>query len=239
MTTKNIAFENNLPQVSVSNGSIECLKWLALVLMTGDHVNTYLFNHTIPLLNELGRIAMPLFVFILAFNLARHNSNLDVVKRVSTRLLIFGSIAFAPKFALGKLIGGWWPLNIMFTLLALIVSISLIESKYKWAAEFFILLSGFFVEFMWPALLFGLSVYFYYKKPSYLMLCASVLSCLGICLLNSNMWALLVYPLIVISSVVDLHWPRTKWFFYLYYPLHLVAIYVIQGYMRFSGYIII
>ena len=47
------------------------MKWLALVLMTGDYVNKYLFNGTLPRLFNAGRVTLPLFVFVLAYNLAR------------------------------------------------------------------------------------------------------------------------------------------------------------------------
>ena len=33
------------PRLSLTNGTLEALKWLGLLLMTGDHVNKYLFNH--------------------------------------------------------------------------------------------------------------------------------------------------------------------------------------------------
>ncbi|RYF37261.1 MAG: hypothetical protein EOO38_26620, partial [Cytophagaceae bacterium] len=33
-----------LPRLVVADGSIEALKWLGLLLMTGDHVNKYLLN---------------------------------------------------------------------------------------------------------------------------------------------------------------------------------------------------
>jgi hypothetical protein len=48
----------------VPNGTVEALKWLALALMTGDHVNKYLFNGTLPFLFEAGRLALPIFVFV-------------------------------------------------------------------------------------------------------------------------------------------------------------------------------
>lgn len=54
----------------VPDGTVEALKWLALALMTGDHVNKYLFNGTLPFLFEAGRLALPIFVFVLAYNLA-------------------------------------------------------------------------------------------------------------------------------------------------------------------------
>jgi hypothetical protein len=36
-----------LPRLVLADGTVEALKWFALLLMTGDHVNKYLFNGTI------------------------------------------------------------------------------------------------------------------------------------------------------------------------------------------------
>lgn len=44
---------------------IELVKWVALLLMVGDHTNAYLAKYSIPYLYELGRIAFPLFALIL------------------------------------------------------------------------------------------------------------------------------------------------------------------------------
>ncbi|MWQ92496.1 conjugal transfer protein TraX, partial [Escherichia coli] len=38
----------SLPAMVIADGTIEALKWLALLAMTGDHVNKYLFNGTLP-----------------------------------------------------------------------------------------------------------------------------------------------------------------------------------------------
>lgn len=38
--------QNSLPRLVLSDGALEALKWTALLLMTGDHVNKYLFNGT-------------------------------------------------------------------------------------------------------------------------------------------------------------------------------------------------
>ena len=40
----------------IANGTLEALKWLALLLMTGGHVNKYLFNGTLPWLFNAGRV---------------------------------------------------------------------------------------------------------------------------------------------------------------------------------------
>ncbi|MGE4125505.1 MAG: TraX family protein [Pusillimonas sp.] len=107
----------------VPDGTVEALKWLALVLMTGDHVNKYLFNATLPVLFEAGRVALPLFVFVLAYNLARPGTlERGVYGRAMSRLTVFGALASVPFVALGGLAWGWWPLNVMFTLLVVTAS---------------------------------------------------------------------------------------------------------------------
>ncbi|WP_419618944.1 TraX family protein, partial [Thiolapillus sp.] len=46
-----------MPAIKLDNGTVEALKWIGLLAMTCDHVNKYLFNATLPLLFELGRVA--------------------------------------------------------------------------------------------------------------------------------------------------------------------------------------
>jgi hypothetical protein len=108
------------------SGSIELIKWFALVLMTGDHVNKYLYNGTFPFLYEAGRVAMPLFVFVSAFNLARPDAlQRGVYGRCMVRLGLVGLPAAVPLR--GLVSAGWWPLNIMFTLLAITAILYLME----------------------------------------------------------------------------------------------------------------
>jgi hypothetical protein len=101
-----------LPRLFVSDGTIEAMKWLALLSMTGDHVNKCLFNGTLPFLFEIGRLAMPLFIFVLAYKLARPGIYENgAYLRIMTRLTIFGLHVIA---ILVFLIGGtsvefWWP----------------------------------------------------------------------------------------------------------------------------------
>ncbi|HBO2234324.1 TPA: hypothetical protein L4G82_006185 [Pseudomonas aeruginosa] len=112
----------------IADGTIEALKWLALLAMTGDHVNKYLFNGTLPYLFEAGRLALPLFVFVLAYNLARPGAlERGLYGRAMKRLLAFGLVASVPFIALGGVVGGWWPLNVMFTLLAATAMLYLVE----------------------------------------------------------------------------------------------------------------
>ena len=106
-----------LPRLNFSDGAIETLKWVALVLMTLDHVNKYLLHDAVPALFAIGRATMPLFGVVLAFNLARPGAlEGGAYGRTIKRLALFGAVATVPFIALGGLIAGWWPLNVMATL---------------------------------------------------------------------------------------------------------------------------
>ena len=69
---KFVKFNNSL---TFQDGGIEALKWLALASMILDHINKYLFNYSIDYFFEIGRLAMPLFGFIFAYNMARDKKN--------------------------------------------------------------------------------------------------------------------------------------------------------------------
>src|SRR5471032_1823847 len=56
---------------TMAEGSLEAIKWAALILMVFDHTNKYLYAERLPVVFQLGRIVMPIFGFVLAYNLAR------------------------------------------------------------------------------------------------------------------------------------------------------------------------
>ena len=231
---------HTLPRLFVSDGAIETMKWLALLLMTGDHINKYLFNETLPFLFETGRMAMPLFVFVLAYNLARPGIyESGAYLRIMTRLTIFGLLATPAFIALGGLLDGWWPLNIMFALLVITATLYLIEYRtvggYVTAAVVF-MVGGTFVEFWWPAVLFGMAVWWYCKRPGLMPLTLATLASLWF--VNGNLWALASVPIFLLSSrPTVLRMPRLRWAFYGYYPIHLIALCLIRIPMSKAGYL--
>lgn len=128
--------QNNLNRIiKLNSGNIELLKLIAAFLMTIDHINKYLFNSTIVLFFELGRLSMPIFMFILAYNLA-HKATFS---RVINRLLICGIITTPVFIKLGGLYYGYYPLNIMFTLLVSVIVIYLIDKNIYLALLIFVL----------------------------------------------------------------------------------------------------
>ena len=232
------------PRLLIADGTIEALKWCALLLMTGDHVNKYLFNGTLPYLFEAGRLAMPLFVFVLAYNLARPGpGERSTYRRTMIRLLIFGLLAMPPFLMLGSAMKGWFPLNILFTLLTITAVISLIEGARAGsvAAGIAALLvfqwgSG-LVEFWWPAVAFGVACWWYCKTPNWLALVTSLASCSSLFWINGNLWALAALPVVIAASQADLRVPRLRWGFYAYYPTHLIALLLIRISMSNAGYL--
>ncbi len=227
-----------MPCLVVADGTVEGLKWLGLLLMTGGHINKYLFNDALPLMFEASRLAMPIFVFVLAFNLARPGQlEKRMYQRIVKRLAVFGALASIPFIAMGGLYAGWWPLNILFTLLALTTTAYLIDrGNIGWAALMFIS-AGATVEYWWPALLFGLAVWSYAKKPTLAAASIAVIACSALSFINDTMWALAVFPVLIASTCLDLRIPRLRWAFYAYYPLHLGALWLIQIPMSNAGYL--
>lgn len=245
----------SMPRLAIPNGSVEGLKWLALVLMTGDHVNKYLLNGTMPALFDAGRLAMPIFAFVLAYNLARPGSlERGAYSRTMIRLVIFGALATPAFIALGGLVYGWWPLNVMFTLLIAAAVLSLLDKGQRrhliaaravfatgavsllGAAAVF-MLGGSVVEYWWPALSISLAVWWYSKKPSVSAVLLLLAGLAGLCFINGNLWAFASLPLIAIAALLDLRVPRLRWAFYAYYPLHLAVIYLVRLQMMKTGYL--
>ncbi len=230
-----------LPWITLHNGTLEGLKWLALILMTVDHVNKYLFNGATAWMFDAGRSAMPLFIFVLAYNLARPNTMKQTVYiRTATRLLIFGAISTPVFIALGGVTKFWCPLNILFTLMALTLLLFLIEkntiSHFIAGATLF-LAAGSSVEFGWPALLFGIAVWFYCQQPSWASLVSGLLGLLAFNFINNNLWAIAALPVILLSPRINLPIPRLRWVFYFYYPVHLMVIWLIRIPMSKAGYL--
>lgn len=213
--------------------------------MTGDHVNKYLFNGTLPMLFELGRACLPIFVFVLAYNLARPEAMAQGIHaRISKRLIATGAITTPPFIALGGLLGGWWPLNVMFTLVTLVITIYCIERRTK---AFFALgalafiSGGAMVEFWWPALVLGISVWVFLRNRSFWSIGIGFAALLSLSIINDNQWALLSVLFIAAAYYCPNKdsLPRLTWLFYAYYPAHLAIIWCIRIPMRKSGYFFI
>jgi len=212
----------------IDNGTLEALKWLALVLMTADHVNKYVFADSLPGLFELGRIAMPLFVLVLAYNLARPDAfQAGVHRRMGMRLAAYGALATLPYIAITGVLGGWWPLNMLFTMLLLTLICWLIDhgtAVHSLLAVVAFSLGGSLVEYWWPGVLLGLACWGYCKQDSRFRLALVMVATAALWPVNHNYWAMAFLPILLVAPRVQLYWPRYRHLFYLYYPAHLTVL---------------
>jgi len=208
----------------IASGSLETLKWVALVLMAADHVNKYVLGEASASLYAMGRLVMPIFGFVLMYNLCRDGALAGGAHlRVMKRLSVFGALA-TPAFVV---LVGWWPLNILFTLLAAPSIVLLWERgglPRRILALAVFLVGGAIVEFWWPALLCCLGAWAFIRRPSTLRLAlwAGATACLA--LINGTFAALVALPLIWGATQVDIPTSRYRWAFYAFYPAHLTAL---------------
>ncbi len=219
------------PKLLVTDGTIEALKGLALVLMTLDHINKYLFAEKLPFIFEAGRLTMPLFVFVLAYNLARSGTKeRGGFIRTIKRLVLFGALATPAFIGLGGLVAGWWPLNIMFALLVMTLTLYLIERRTIGStivAACVFIVGGSSVEFWWPGITIGIAIRSYCKTPSLSAIMIAIAALAATRVINGNDWALASIPVVVLACLVDVPMPRFQWAFYIFYPLHLWVLWVI------------
>lgn len=224
-----------LPALALADGTLEGLKWLGVVLMTVDHVDKYLLHESVPVMFDFGRLALPLFGFVFAYNLARPKARENgAYTRTLGRLAVAGLVATVPFIALGGLGWGWWPLNVMWMLAAAVVVMHLSERGGKGAlavAGLAFLVMGGFVEFWWPGIALCLGAWRYCKRPSWGALAVWVGSTAALFIINRNFWALAAIPVILAATQIRLTVPRTRFAFYVYYPAHLCVLWAIRQWL--------
>lgn len=231
--TKTASTATGLPRLVIGDGTIEMMKWIGIIFMTIDHINTFLFDGKYRIMFDIGRATMPLFGFVLAYNLARSNTLKNgVYWRVIKRLGLFALIATIPYTALNKLqLGGWWPLNILFLLLFITTILYLIDKGDKKSlvlAVVVFMFGGAIAEFFWFGMLFCIGAWFYCKRPNWFALLGGLGALASLFIANNSWYALAVVPIILLAPYIHLKIPRIKNIFYIYYPAHLSLLWLIS-----------
>ena len=208
------------------------LKLLALLTMTVDHIGVQLLPQY-PLLRIIGRLAFPIYAYMIAEGCAHTRNRRKYLLQMSGLALLCQLVYF---FAIGSLFQ-----CILVTFTLSILTIYAIDSETSWHAPA-ALLAVIFLTVILPQLLpgtdyavdYGLlgvllpaAVYLGKTRKQKLLLSVILLSLLALDFGGIQWYGLLALVPLALYSGQRGKW-KMKWLFYLYYPLHLVAIYSIS-----------
>lgn len=221
-----------------TNLDTDFIKIIAVVSMTIDHIGGAFFPQY-PAFRWIGRIAFPLFCYCLTVGMMYTGD----IKKYLLRLGAFAVISqpfWILAFNSDDITGNIFNLNIFFTLIvSLFGAWGFKERKWWLFILVLILLNVINFDYAMTGLILILIFYLCRNKP---WLGAAVYTLTYLPALNGNMadplalkigghaigfeiFALLALPFIYIQTNSGLKIP--KWFFYIYYPVHLFAIYLI------------
>lgn len=209
------------------------LKIIAIVAMLIDHIGAVLYPNVI-LLRLIGRLTMPIMAFLIAegFHYTKNR------RKYLARLLIFGVISQLPfmwAFDTGTL-------NVMFTLalsvLYLIVDESAVNHYAKVLISIVIILVSFWCDWSFIGVLLVLA--FYKFRGNFKMQAASFSAVVLIMLMFYAISATgpgYLVNLAVLAALPLLYFYNgkrgrdIKYFFYAFYPAHLLALFIYSAYL--------
>lgn len=214
------------------------IKIIACITMVLDHIK-YAIPQTDCFITEyLGRLSYPLFAFLVVEGYV-HTSNL---KKYYKRLLVFAVISQIPFMLFRTLVGEWKMLNIMFTLLLGLLSITAYDKIKKEYISFpvcilLILLGEFLnVDYGWFGVTMILILYIFREKNILKLISYTILIILyfyfsGIKVINYAVIMLFISmlsPIILILLYNGKQGKKMKYFFYWFYPIHMIILYVLN-----------
>lgn len=213
-----------------TDGQLEALKWIALASMLLDHFGRHLLGWA----QESwvfagGRIAFPLFAFVLAMNLARRGDQAARSARVAGRLGLWAGISVFPS-VLAR--GDPHVFNVLFTLsLGAALCWTLASDKpvtLRLAACIAIAVASQQVEFGLAGVFLVVAVFVWRNDGQAGSALLAAVLFLATAWLNASfggvpalLGTLACLPIAWLVSRVPLHAPRLQLAFYLIYPLHL------------------
>ena len=217
------------------------LKLLAALFMLIDHMGAILFPNLL-IFRIVGRLSMPLFAFALArsFRNAGHGSIMDF-KPYFYRLLIFAGVSQVPySFAFSGLnIGFTWLLS--FALLCVIAHYEKIDRRVAGVvlicvcAASVIFPVGFGLSGVCYPVLFYLC-YYKFRKSHYVITGAAALFAVSIIIDGLGLiqgFTILAIPLVAYYSKHDNIRIFPRWFFYAFYPAHIVLLLLLNSMLSY------
>ncbi len=223
-----------------SNLDTNLLKLIAIISMLIDHIGSAFF-HDMPIFRYVGRLAFPIFAYCLTVGLL-YTSN---IKKYLTRLGIFALISqplYIMAFHPYDWREEWMNMNIYFTLFVSLIAMFGVKER-KWWLSAIALLLLMFINFDYGATGVVLMLIFYIcrNRPAIgaALFCLYYLPALwngypedpkslllgGLCV-DWTIFSMLSAPLIFLRTNSKIK--VNKYFFYIFYPAHLAAIWIVR-----------
>lgn len=219
--------------------SIFIIKLIACMTMVLDHVK-YAIPETRNFVTiYFGRIAFPLFTFLLGEGYA-HTSNL---KKYYKRLIIFAVLSQIPFMLFRSLVGEWRMLNILFTLLLSLVAITIFDKlgkKYYLSLPIVGVIAFLGkllnVDYGWYGVMAGFVLYVF---RTHKVLRIFAFAILNLMYYNNRLFLdlpnkyLISYLFTTLPVILLLFYNgklghKTKYLYYLFYPAHMLILYGIN-----------
>jgi hypothetical protein len=213
----------------------ELLKWIAIITMTVDHVGVMLYPE-FEVLRFIGRLSFPLFAYLLMLGMETTRN----IRNYFIRLFVFALISQVPFFlAIGY--GPFDSLNIFFTLSAGLLFIYFFKKTSVFAIV--PLLASLVLPFDYGV--YGIAVigcmYILKENTKFGVFSLVLLNALFLVPWNTQFFSIAAIPFIVLHKNGSLTTTKEtyeeytipawrKYFFYIYYPLHLTLLYIIKLY---------
>jgi len=218
----------------------ELLKWIAIVTMTADHIGAVLYPG-FTVFRSIGRISFPLFAYLLILGM----NNTRNIQSYFARLFIFALISQVPFFlAIDQ--GPFDSVNIFFTLSFGLLFIYFFK---KGSAFVFVpIVASFILPFDYG--IYGIAMigcmYILNENTKFGIASLVLLNALFLVPWNTQILSIAAIPIIVLHKNGSLKIAREsienftiplwrKYFFYVYYPLHLALLYIIKLHFFSSG----
>ncbi|HRN96061.1 MAG TPA: TraX family protein [Candidatus Levybacteria bacterium] len=220
--------------------SVFHIKLIAIILMVVDHVGIFFFPELL-IFRIIGRLSFPLFGWLIA-NGAYHTKNINAY---TFRLFVFALISQIPYWLAFHSITSEIGFNIFFTLTLGVLAIQLIQRTNQKLVWIGIGLVGAIigeilaVDYGAAGVLSILMFYFFFHNPLKMFLSQLLIfiSFYTVPILEQGMSNDIValfqpvaaFVVIVIAFYNGREGPKAKYLFYLFYPLHLLILYLIAG----------
>lgn len=214
------------------------LKIIAMLSMLIDHIGVELFPD-LESLRIVGRLALPLFAYMIA-------EGCFYTKNRTKYFILLSSLAVLCQLVFYVAMGSLYQ-SILITFSLSVITIYSIDSILKSKNAFSIILSviglafslfvafiapvlfekqGFAIDYGYLGMLLPVFVYFAPNKICKIIMCGLMLILLAVHIQGVQIYALLALPLLAFYNEKR-GTKKLKYMFYIFYPLHLVVIYLV------------